>query len=188
MGARVTPASRGKNPPAAEAPLLPIGRLARRNGVSVDTIRYYEKIGLLPPPPRTEGGQRLYPPALGLRLHFIRRARALGFPLGEIRELLALADGTPASCAEAAVRAERQLAAIRSHLAHLSAMAAALEQLLAACSRGSAGPCPLIEALSGAEDGPASLPPPPSLTEAPYGKKNRGERARRAARRPAGRG
>lgn len=160
----MTPASRGVGSrrregresqgarPRGPTALLPIGALARESGVAIDTIRYYEKIGLLPPPPRSAGGQRLYPPAVAARLGFIRRARALGFSLEDIRGLLRLADGDPAPCAEVAARAGHQREAIRARIAALQAMEAALARLLASCAAGETGPCPLIEALYGEND------------------------------------
>jgi DNA-binding transcriptional MerR regulator len=182
VGARAAPASRGKNtslPPAPAGPLLPIGQLARQSGTGVDTLRYYEKIGLLPPPPRSAGGQRLYPPAFARRLRFIRKARALGFPLEVIRELLALADGSLDSCAAAAERAARQLEAVRRQIAELTAMAGVLETLHAACTAGAGtpGPCPLIEALAGEEEGPgAAADPRPARAEGPAHGRSRGGR------------
>lgn len=79
---------------------LTIGELSRRTGCSVETIRYYERIELLPPPPRTAAGYRLYGGAHEERLRFVRRARELGFSLGEVRALLRLAEGGDRACAE----------------------------------------------------------------------------------------
>jgi hypothetical protein len=79
---------------------LTIGRLAARTGVNIETIRYYERIGMIPPPPRSAGGQRRYEESHLRRLCFVRRCRELGFPLEEIRALLTLVDGGDYSCAE----------------------------------------------------------------------------------------
>ena len=81
------------------APQLPIGELSRRTGVNIETVRYYEKIGLMPAPARSEGGHRLYGRGHLLRLNFVRRARELGFTLNEIRDLLELAEQRYLPCA-----------------------------------------------------------------------------------------
>ena len=79
---------------------FPIGQLSRRSGVNIETIRFYERVGILPKPPRSQGGHRLYDEAHEKRLHFVRRSRELGFSLDEIRGLLRLVDGGRYTCSE----------------------------------------------------------------------------------------
>lgn len=126
---------------------LPIGELSKRTGCNIDTIRYYEKIGVLAPPLRTEGGHRIYGPDHVRRLSFVRRARGLGFTLEEVRALLAL-EQHGQSCPDVRKVALRHLADVRSKIADLQAMEAALEILEARCAEGTAEACPMIEALS----------------------------------------
>ncbi|HHN72453.1 MAG TPA: MerR family transcriptional regulator, partial [Thermopetrobacter sp.] len=96
-----------------------IGRLARAAGSAVQTVRWYEQQGLMPPPARTSGGQRRYDESALRRLLFIRHARDLGFSIADIRALLTLADSPAAPCAEADAIARRQLAATRRRIAEL---------------------------------------------------------------------
>lgn len=123
-----------------------IGTLSKRSGVHIETIRYYEKIGLLPPPPRTQGGHRLYGEALIKRLNFIRRSRELGFALAEIRTLLNLVDGGY-TCGEVRETAERHLDAIRRKIADLRRMEETLALTAARCRGGDAPDCPIIDKL-----------------------------------------
>jgi MerR family mercuric resistance operon transcriptional regulator len=125
-----------------------IGELARRTGCNIETIRYYEKAGLLAPPMRTAAGYRLYNPDALRRLLFIRRARELGFKPEEVRAMLSLSDERPQPCAEVMSVARGHLADVRSKLADLRAMEAALESLVAQCETGVSTTCPLIETLS----------------------------------------
>lgn len=127
---------------------LQIGELARRTGCNIDTIRYYEKIGVLGSPVRTEGGFRTYSTDDVQRLSFIRRARELGFPLEEVRAMLRLSDERAQPCVEVQQIAVGHLADVRCKIADLRAMAAALEILIEKCDQGRLGPCPLVEALS----------------------------------------
>jgi len=125
---------------------MTIGQLARRAGVHVETVRYYQRKGLMPVPDKPWGGIRHYDSAHLERLRFIRAAQQLGFSLAEIRELLRLEDGT--HCAEAAEIATRKLAAVREKLQQLAGMEQALGHLLAACASGDGSrQCPLIDAL-----------------------------------------
>ena len=126
-----------------------IGELSRRTAVSIETIRYYERVQLLPAPRRTTGGRRVYGPAESRTLTFIRRARELGFTLGEIRTLLALAaeDGR-GTCREARAVAGRHLAEIRAKIADLHAMERVLADTVARCDTGEWPRCPVIETLS----------------------------------------
>jgi DNA-binding transcriptional MerR regulator len=110
---------------------MPIGELARSAGCKVQTIRYYEQVGLLPPPSRTAGAQRRYGEAHRQKLRFIRHARELGFPLPAIRELLALSDQRECDCAGADRIARRQLEAVHRRIAMLTSLRAELERMLA---------------------------------------------------------
>ena len=111
-------------------PSIPIGKLARSVGCKVQTIRYYEQIGLLPPPIRTAGAQRRYGPAHRQKLSFIRHARELGFPLPAVRELLALSDEEDSDCARADGIARRQLEAVNRRITMLSSLRSELERML----------------------------------------------------------
>jgi MerR family copper efflux transcriptional regulator len=133
-----------------------IGTLARRTGVSVDTIRYYERGGLLAPAPRKGAvhhrGYRLYGEEAVVRLRFIRRAKELGFTLEEIGELLAIQDASPEACGETSVRVRAKLADVDQRVADLRRMRRALAKWADACARGDhRGPCPLLASLSGKE-------------------------------------
>jgi MerR family mercuric resistance operon transcriptional regulator len=130
---------------------LSIGELSRRTRVNIETIRYYERIEMLPPPPRTTSGRRAYGPAETRTLAFIRRARELGFTLGEIRALLALSgEGGSESCAEVRELAAAHLAEIRGKIADLKAMERVLADAVERCDAGEAPGCPVLDALSAA--------------------------------------
>src|SRR5512144_1363522 len=131
-----------------------IGFLARETGSKVQTIRYYEQIGLLPAPARTAGNQRVYGKAHRDRLAFIRHARELGFPLDAIRELLALGDRPDQPCARADRIATAHLARIERKIAQLESLRGELARMVARCrraqKRGEAriSECRVIEALA----------------------------------------
>lgn len=128
-----------------KAPLT-IGALAQAAGVSVETVRFYQRKGLLREPDKPYGGIRRYEMADVGRLRFIKSAKGLGFSLEGVNELLRLEDGT--HCAEAAQLAEQKLSDVREKLAELSRMEAALAWLVDACHRNSREvSCPLIAAL-----------------------------------------
>jgi len=127
---------------------LPIGTVSRRTGCTIETIRYYERAGLVPAPPR-RGRYRSYGEEDVRRLRFIRRARRLGFTLQEVRALLGLATGGHASCDEARDLAEAHLADVRGRIADLRRMAEALRAMIRACEAGGSSGCPLIETLYG---------------------------------------
>lgn len=131
------------------APRLPIGMLSRHTGCNIETIRYYEKIGLLPAPARSEGGHRLYGHGHLMRLGFVRRARGLGFTLDEIRALLQLAEDRDRPCAEAREVAVVHLADVRAKIADLRAMEAVLAETVLRCADGKTPDCPLLETLFG---------------------------------------
>lgn len=123
--------------------------MSRRSGVKVETIRFYEKAGLLASPRRSEGGHRQYDRAALERLVFVRRARALGFPSDDIRTLLHLVDRRSVTCAEVEEVARRNLAEVRARLADLSRLEEALAATVAGCSGEAVPDCPVIEALAG---------------------------------------
>ncbi|MFE1600701.1 MerR family transcriptional regulator [Methylobacterium sp. ID0610] len=127
---------------------VPIGELSRRTGVKVPTIRYYEGVGLMPAPARTEGKQRRYTAAEVSRLDFIRHARELGFEVDAIRELLALAAQPDRSCAEVDEIARRHMAAVERRIAQLETLRAELRRMVEACSHGRVGDCRVIESLA----------------------------------------
>jgi MerR family mercuric resistance operon transcriptional regulator len=128
---------------------LSIGELSRRSGVHIETIRYYERIRMLPAPPRTASGRRVYGPAETRSLAFIRRSRELGFALEEIRALLVLsADDGKNTCAEVRQLAASHLADVRAKIADLRAMASVLSDAVRRCDAGELPGCPLIDALS----------------------------------------
>jgi MerR family transcriptional regulator, mercuric resistance operon regulatory protein len=135
---------------ASESPAaLSIGELSRRSGVNIETIRYYERIKMLPAPPRTASGRRVYGRAETRSLAFIRRSRELGFTLEEIRALLALsADDGNNTCAEVRQLAASHLADVRAKIADLRAMASVLSEAVRRCDAGELPGCPLIDALS----------------------------------------
>jgi MerR family mercuric resistance operon transcriptional regulator len=130
---------------------LGIGALSQKTLCKVETIRYYEKAGLLPAPARSPGGYRLYRDDHLKRLTFIRRARALGFAIEEVRTLLTLADQRRRPCAEVRVVATAHLEEVRAKIADLRAMERVLRETVARCADGRRTDCPLIEALYGGD-------------------------------------
>lgn len=129
------------------SPLRSIGKLAAATGVKVPTIRFYEQIGLLAPPPRTASDRRLYDDAALSRLSFIRHARQLGFDLDAIRSLLDLSDHPERSCGEANTIAERHLADVSEKIARLQVLRAELSRMTTECSGGRISACKVIEVL-----------------------------------------
>lgn len=127
--------------------MLTIGSLARKTGTKVQTIRYYEQIGLMPEPGRTEGGQRRYGNPELDRLAFIRHARQLGFSLEAIRELLDLSDHPNRPCHEADAIARRQLKQVEQRLARLEALRTELKRMVHECSGGQTADCRVLEVL-----------------------------------------
>jgi MerR family mercuric resistance operon transcriptional regulator len=130
---------------------LTIGRLARTAGVHLETVRYYERIGLMPAPDRTEGGHRSYAVAHVRRLRFIRRARDLGFTLDDVRALLELAEPGHGSCREVQKIASLHLQGVRAKLADLARMEKLLATTVAQCSGEQSPACPVLEMLDTAE-------------------------------------
>jgi MerR family transcriptional regulator, mercuric resistance operon regulatory protein len=124
-----------------------IGVLSAETGCNVETIRYYERIGLLPPPGRSAGGQRAYRPADAARLRFVQRARSLGFPIEEVRKLIKLADNGPTANRDTLALTEAHLSGITNRLQELGQMAETLEALIARCPGGGSPECPILAAL-----------------------------------------
>jgi len=127
---------------------VPIGEAARQSGVKVPTIRYYEQIGLLPAPPRSEGNRRQYDGGDLRRLAFIRHARELGFEIDAIRTLLTLQDQPGQSCAAADEIARARLVEVEQRIASLTALKAELKRMVASCSHGLVDQCRVIEILA----------------------------------------
>ncbi len=125
-----------------------IGALSKRTGCNIETIRYYEKSGLLPAPPRTEGGHRLYGEDHLKRLTFIRRARELGFSIDEIRALLSLVDGGNYTCGEVKALTAQHMQTVREKIKDLRRLEKTLDGISSQCEGGTAPECPVIEALS----------------------------------------
>lgn len=130
---------------------LSIGELARRTGVKVPTIRYYEQVGLMAVPARTEGKQRRYGMSELARLNFIRHARVLGFEVDAIRELLAMSAEPDRSCAEIDAITQRHLADVNRRIGQLVALRGELERMVDECGHGQVGKCRIIQVL--ADDG-----------------------------------
>ena len=132
--------------------MLAIGTLAKRTGTKVQTIRYYEQIGLMPEPDRTEGGQRRYENTQLDRLAFIRHSRQLGFSLEAIRELLGLSDSPDRSCAEVDAIARRQLREVEARLVRLEALRVELQRMIGACNADRVADCRILEVLRDHEE------------------------------------
>jgi DNA-binding transcriptional MerR regulator len=126
-----------------------IGEASRLTGIKVPTIRYYEGIGLLAAPARTEGRQRRYRVEDVARLNFIRHARDLGFEIADIAELLALSEGPDQSCKKVDEITRRHLSEVDRRIAQLTALRRELVRMVDECSHGRVGDCRVIETLSG---------------------------------------
>lgn len=126
---------------------MKIGELARATGAKVETVRYYETIGLLGAPARSDGNYRLYDQAALGRLSFIRRARALGFAIDEVRQLLDLSEDAARPCAAVDAMARTQLDAVDRKIADLKALRRELSGLLDQCRSDTIADCRIIEAL-----------------------------------------
>ena len=125
-----------------------IGAAAARSGVKVPTIRYYEQIGLLAAPVRSDSNRRLFSARDLRRLQFIRHARELGFEIDAIKTLLALQDNPDQSCATADLIARARLVEVEQRLASLSALKIELEAMITSCGRGVVADCQVIEVLA----------------------------------------
>ncbi len=123
------------------------GELANRSGCHLETVRYYEKIGLLPPPARSEGGYRLYKIDDQRRLRFILRGRELGFSIEELRSLLSLVDSKAYTCGEIQDLTVDHLGSIRQKITDLKRLERTLTQISSECGGGAVPECPVIDAL-----------------------------------------
>jgi MerR family mercuric resistance operon transcriptional regulator len=132
---------------ASRAEMLPIGALSKRSGVNIETIRYYERVKMLAPPPRTASGRRVYDLTDLRVLVFIRRSRELGFSLDEIRALLQLGGLEKASCREVRAIAAHHLEDIRAKLSDLKKLERLLAETVAQCSGKTAPDCPVLDIL-----------------------------------------
>lgn len=134
---------------------LSIGKVARSAGVGVETIRFYEKQGLIADPPRRASGYRQYSRDTVVRIRFIKRAKELGFSLNEIKDLLSLRLDPAATCDDVRKRAETKIAHIKDKIRALQSMQKALEALTSACAgTGSSTECPILAALDAEEEFP----------------------------------
>jgi DNA-binding transcriptional MerR regulator len=127
---------------------FPIGEVARQTGIKVPTIRFYEQIGLLPAPARSEGNRRCYRESDVRRLAFVRHARELGFEVGAIRTLLALQDQPEISCGQIDALVGDHLAAVDDKINRLVALRKELQQILACCKGGRVAECRVIESIA----------------------------------------
>jgi DNA-binding transcriptional MerR regulator len=127
---------------------MKIGELAMATSTKVETVRYYEKIGLLPPPARTVSNYRSYGSEHLSRLSFIRRARDLGFTLDSVRDLLDLSDQKNGSCDAVDLIATSHLESIERKIADLSSLQGELSRVLRSCRKGTIAECKIIETLA----------------------------------------
>ncbi|EEE48187.2 Mercuric resistance operon regulatory protein (plasmid) [Labrenzia sp. THAF191b] len=125
----------------------PIGAMSRETGVNIETIRYYERIELLPKPGRTAGGNRQYTHDHLQRLSFIKRSRELGFSIDEIREMLKMVDQKGISCGEVHAMTMDHLSSVREKIQHLKKLEMALINMASECAKGDVPNCPIIQTL-----------------------------------------
>ncbi|MBW2467252.1 MAG: MerR family transcriptional regulator [Deltaproteobacteria bacterium] len=132
---------------------LTIGKLAKQVGVGIETVRFYERQGLIDPPPRTESNYRVYPEDEVVRLKFIKRAKALGFTLNEIKELLFIRHDPHATKADIKNRTLAKIKDIEKKINDLARIKTALEHLASSCDgHGPLNECPILEALETGSD------------------------------------
>lgn len=134
---------------------MQIGEVSAKTGVNIETIRYYERIGILPAPARTAGGRRTYSEAHRQKLRFIRRSRDLGFGLDEVRALLGLGKGDNRNCGEVFLLSRTHLSDVRAKIADLKRMETVLAAMVASCAEGTVPACPIIEVLAAPDPGRA---------------------------------
>jgi DNA-binding transcriptional MerR regulator len=127
---------------------ISIGELSKRSQVKIPTIRFYEQIGLVPPPPRSEGKQRRYDETAVRRLNFIRHARELGFEVDAIRELLDLSTHPDRSCQDADRIARRHLDEVDHRISRLTALRGELTRMIGECGHGRVAECRVIQVLA----------------------------------------
>ncbi len=128
--------------------MLSIGLLSKQTGVKVPTIRYYEQLGLIPAPARSDGNQRRYPPAALDRLSFIKHARDLGLSIEAVKELLELSGHPDKACSHADRIAAEHLETIREKIAKLQRLEAELERIASSCDGGKIRQCYVLQALA----------------------------------------
>jgi len=125
----------------------PIGAMSRETGVNIETIRYYERIELMPKPDRTAGGNRQYTHDHLKRLSFIKRSRELGFSIEEIRAMLTMVDQDGVTCGEVHAMTMKHLDSVKEKIRHLKKLERALTSMAAECAKGDVPDCPIIETL-----------------------------------------
>jgi MerR family mercuric resistance operon transcriptional regulator len=126
-----------------------IGEMSRRTGVNIETIRYYERVGVMPRPKRNAGGHRLYDKSQLNRLAFIKHSRDLGFSLKQVRTLLTLVGSGEMTCSDVHALTVEHLTDVKSKIADLRKLEHALKDLAAQCSLGNVSDCPIVETLYG---------------------------------------
>ncbi|MFB3142619.1 MAG: MerR family DNA-binding protein [Acidobacteriota bacterium] len=133
---------------------LTIGQVAKRSGIGLETVRFYERKGLVEEPPRTDSGYRQYPEEVVARIRFIRRAKELGFKLSEISELLSLRVDPDSTCSDVRQQAEFKIADVEERIRVLQGIKTALKKLAASCvGTGPTSECPILEALDSQDAG-----------------------------------
>ncbi|MFG1423106.1 MerR family transcriptional regulator [Roseixanthobacter liquoris] len=130
--------------------MITIGALSQRTGVNIETIRYYERISLIPSPPRTDSGRRLYDADDVRRLTFIRHSRDLGFDIPVIKQMLALQERPEASCEQVSRIASDQLEAVEMRICRLLGLKTELRRMIHECNNGNVATCRIIEVLADA--------------------------------------
>ncbi len=127
---------------------LTIGQVAKRSGIGIETVRFYERKGLVEEPPRTDSGYRQYPEDVVARIRFIRRSKELGFKLKEISELLSLRIDPDTTCADVRKQTELKIADVEEKIRALQKIKTALKRLAASCvGTGPTSECPILDAL-----------------------------------------
>ena len=124
-----------------------IGEVSKQTGVNIETVRYYERIGIMPKPDRTSGGNRQYNHQELKRLSFVKRCRGLGFSLSEIRALLEMVDGQNFTCSQVHTMTISHLESVEQKLADLQRLQSSLKQMSAECSKGDVPDCAIIDTL-----------------------------------------
>lgn len=124
-----------------------IGEMSRQTGVNIETVRYYERIGMMPKPNRSEGGNRLYNTEQLQRLFFIKRCREIGFHLSEIKILLSMVDNTEVTCSEVHDITIKHIADVKRKIKDLRKLEKVLTKMASECNQGNIPECPIIETL-----------------------------------------
>ena len=126
---------------------LSISQVAKEAGVNIETVRYYERLGLIPEQPRTDSGYRIFSTEVVQRIRFIKRSQDLGFTLAEIQELLALTESEGCTCGEVRQFTSQKLEEVESKIRDLENIKSVLQNLLSKCGEGTINTCPIIEKL-----------------------------------------